>query len=256
MKQKHPNPVIGQKFGKWTVKEEKIGKKYNRYYFCECDCGEKSWISKTDLITSKSTKCRKCYSIETSERLLKDLTGQKINNWTVIKRTGVAKNSRTPLWLCRCDCGKEAEVRASNLHSKKSKCCGRCDTYGDICVTKWSAITRQAKERNIDFNLTIEDAWDLYIKQNKKCALTDVDIVLRTKKSTASLDRIDSFKGYSKENCQWVHKTVNCTKGKLSNNQFVSLCYEVCAKHKNENYDWKDVNLRHSNKNKKGTTNG
>lgn len=249
MKQKYPHPTVGEVFGRWTIKEEKIGKRYTRFYFCECICKNSSWVSKHDLVTGKSTKCKKCCGLENSERLLKDLTGQKINNWTVIKRVGVAKNSRTPLWLCKCDCGKQFEVRAANLHTKKTKGCGKCLSCGDITLTKWSSIKKGAESRNIDLNLTIEEAWDLYKKQNGKCALTGVDIIIKGKGGTASLDRIDSFRGYSKENCQWLHKNVNCIKGKLSNKGFISLCYTVCSKNKKEDFDWENADLRSSNRN-------
>jgi hypothetical protein len=254
MKQKHPHPVIGQKFGKWTIKEEKINKSYKRKYLCECECKETiTWVSKYDLIYNKSSKCLKCAGKETSKRIFTDLTGQKINNWTVIKRLGVAKKSRTPLWLCLCDCGKEVEVRASNLLNNTSKRCGKCRFFEDISFSKWSQIKKGAESRNIDFNITIEEAWDLFIKQDKKCALTGIKLVMHEKRSknieiTASLDRIDSNIGYSKENCQWVHKTINCVKGKLSNKEFISLCYDICSQHKNENYNWENVDMKKTKK--------
>jgi len=257
MKQKYPHPIINQKINSWTIKEESIDKKYNRIYLCECECGEKNWITKHDLVTDKSTKCKKCRSKETGEKLLKDLTGQKINSWTVLERIGVAKNSRTPLWLCKCDCGKELEVRASNLHTGKSTCCGKCNIYEEISLTKWSQIKKGAEYRNIEFNITIEEAWDLYLKQDKKCALTGIEIFLyiekvKGKAITASLDRIDSNKGYSKENCQWVHKTVNGSKGKFNNKQFISLCHKIANMNKNTNEDWENVDMKKSNKIRKG----
>ena len=35
-----------------------------------------------------------------------DITGQKFNKLTAIKRVGSDKNRRA-LWLCKCDCGNE-----------------------------------------------------------------------------------------------------------------------------------------------------
>lgn len=52
-----------------------------------------------------------------------DLTGQKINCLTVIKREGSDKNKH-PRWLCRCKCGNEVIVAGSDLRQKRIKSCG------------------------------------------------------------------------------------------------------------------------------------
>ena len=51
-----------------------------------------------------------------------DLTGQKFNRLTVIKR--VENKGKNPMWLCRCDCGNETIVRGSHLTNNKIKSCG------------------------------------------------------------------------------------------------------------------------------------
>lgn len=45
--------------------------------------------------------------------------------------------------------------------------------------------------------------------------------------NSASLDRIDSSKGYSINNVQWVHKDVNFAKQSMTMKDFVQLCDEV-----------------------------
>lgn len=45
--------------------------------------------------------------------------------------------------------------------------------------------------------------------------------------STASLDRIDSSKGYEKGNVRWTHKIVNWMKWELSDEAFVSLIRDI-----------------------------
>jgi hypothetical protein len=47
--------------------------------------------------------------------------------------------------------------------------------------------------------------------------------------TTASLDRKDSSKGYTKDNVQWIHKTINFMKGQMSDQEFVSWCKLVCT---------------------------
>ena len=41
---------------------------------------------------------------------------------------------------------------------------------------------------------------------------------------TASLDRIDSNKGYVTDNIQWVHKDINYMKSDLDEQQFIHYC--------------------------------
>jgi hypothetical protein len=41
---------------------------------------------------------------------------------------------------------------------------------------------------------------------------------------TASLDRIDSFKPYTDDNIQWVHKHINAMKLNHSEEYFIELC--------------------------------
>lgn len=47
--------------------------------------------------------------------------------------------------------------------------------------------------------------------------------------ATASLDRIDSSKGYIKGNVRWVHKTINHMKWNLTDEEFLDLACEIAA---------------------------
>jgi len=69
----------------------------------------------------------------------------------------------------------------------------------------------------------------LFQKQNGKCALSGVEISLLKKSgvSTASLDRVDSSKGYIKGNVQWVHKDVNFMKYNFDESYFLDMCKKV-----------------------------
>lgn len=56
-----------------------------------------------------------------------DITGQKFNYLTVIKREGTDNHGRAS-WLCQCDCGKTKVVSRTDLISNFVKSCG-CKTY-------------------------------------------------------------------------------------------------------------------------------
>jgi len=174
--------------------------------------------------------------------MFKDLSGQKFNKWTVLSYAGITgSRSRDRTYLCRCECGVEKTVKGYYLTKGYSKQCVDCAhknqrKYRDISFTYWKTLVGNAKKRGIDFDITLEQVYDMYLKQGKKCALSGVEIyfsVLETehlnKLTTASVDRIDSSKGYSLNNIQVVHKDINIMKNSLSDKNFIDYCRKVVA---------------------------
>ena len=85
--------------------------------------------------------------------------------------------------------------------------------------------------RDIEWNITFEYLADLLIEQDFKCALTGWDIeAMKVQVNTASLDRIDSLKGYIEGNVQWVHKMVNMSKQSYTQEEFIEMCNAVTNK--------------------------
>ena len=58
----------------------------------------------------------------------KTLVGQRFNKWTILK--AFSKNNKGR-FLCRCDCGRIAEVDSYAVYHGKTKHCGKCNTYTD-----------------------------------------------------------------------------------------------------------------------------
>jgi hypothetical protein len=111
--------------------------------------------------------------------------------------------------------------------------------YGEISGNYWDGLRRGAngsKGRSpIDFDITIEYVWELFLLQERKCALSGLDIwfkhtTTQGTSNTASLDRIDSSKGYITGNVQWVHKDVNKMKNSFDQDYFIRLCKKYCRK--------------------------
>ena len=65
------------------------------------------------------------------------------------------------------------------------------------------------------------------LKQNKKCALSGIDLIFEANhgkiEGNISLDRIDSQKGYTINNVQWVHKDINFMKQDFAENYFLDM---------------------------------
>lgn len=163
--------------------------------------------------------------------LVEDLTNQTINNLTFIK---YVKNDRfgKAVWLCKCHCGKEKLLNASAIKANLTTSCG-CNKrknlstgYELISGAFWNKLRKSALSRDIEFTITIEEAWEIFLRQNKQCALSGVSLTMvsnndRSLSQTASPDRIDSTKGYTKNNFQWVHKRINRIKNILSVDELI-----------------------------------
>lgn len=168
--------------------------------------------------------------------------GKTYGSLTIIEFLGKDKNSHA-IYNCVCDCGTQIAVLINSLHSGNTKSCG-CKArkrgkdhklyagYEEIRAEYWSRVLRGAKDRHIEISISIQDAWDIFIKQNRRCALTGEILHFPTtrktsKYSTASLDRIDSSLGYTKENSQWIHKKIQPMKMNMKENDFIDLCGKI-----------------------------
>lgn len=90
---------------------------------------------------------------------------------------------------------------------------------------------QDAKKRNIEFSVSNEYLLCLYFEQCGRCNFSgiNIDFSVRGKRyeRTASIDRIDSSKGYIEGNVHWVHKVVNMMKQKLSSEEFIDWCHRI-----------------------------
>jgi len=80
-----------------------------------------------------------------------------------------------------------------------------------------------AKNRNREFNISLQDLEQLERAQQNRCAISGVLFEDSGNKSI-SLDRINSNKGYSKDNIQFVTKIVNVMKSNFELKEFLDTC--------------------------------
>ena len=125
-----------------------------------------------------------------------------------------------------------AKKQFSDIEQRRIRFNANWKGFGDLSGDHWRRITKGAESRNLEMTITIEDAWNKYLQQNGKCAISGVDITLRGQeigisskyvheKTTASLDRIDSKNGYTLDNIQWIHKDLNQMKSDRSMETFL-----------------------------------
>lgn len=151
----------------------------------------------------------------------------------------------------KCYCGNVFKTTPAKILKGHTKSCGCLyqtkqyhKGYKDISKKEFNRIIYGAKKRNIKFSLTIEELWEIYESQNKKCKLTNMDLYWdsKVKLGNASVDRIDNLLGYEKSNIQIIHKDVNMMKRHHSQDFFIYMCYLIGKNYKNKDsfYDWEN----------------
>jgi hypothetical protein len=144
---------------------------------------------------------------------LKDLTGMRFGSLMVLRLCESRALHGQTRWLVRCDCGVKKEVLSWALLKGKgaTKSCGcmkseymskaftihgmrRTNTY-----CSWACMKKRcARDKGyIQQGITFDHRWKTFIN-----FLNDMGEA----PNGYSLDRIDPFKSYSKENCRWVTK--------------------------------------------------
>lgn len=182
--------------------------------------------------------------MENPRSVPKNTVGQKIGRLTFIQRVG-ADSQKRATWRCLCDCGIEIIVPGCRVGRNVSSCgCYRRENtkqrmwkgVGELSQSYWGQVVANATSRNVVLEVTIEQAWDIFVAQNHQCAITSLQLTfsetvkgLKTS-GTASLDRIDNARGYAVDNVWWVHKDINIMKKDHSLSYFIELC-QLVTKH-------------------------
>ena len=174
-----------------------------------------------------------------------DLTGKKFHKLLVLERSGSNRQGGSS-WLCLCECGKEKVFSSDHLTRKSYpvKSCG-CEAikkgpkhsqwtgYEEISGNWfYNHILRERKQKHrtrVPVEITAKEIWDLFLKQDRKCALSGLPLTISgsSRYNDASVDRIDSSKGYTIDNVQWVHKHINFMKRTYSQDYFIEMCKKV-----------------------------
>ena len=168
-----------------------------------------------------------------------DLTGRQFGKLIVISREENDKWGAAN-WKCICNCiDKNIKIATSkNLRTGRTQSCGcilrnrikskhpQWGGCGEIGGHYFSQLKRRSAGE--EFSITLEYIWDLFLKQNRKCRFSGIELRFSTKSTvsdgTASLDRIDSSKGYVIDNVQWVHKDINYMKQDHTDKDFIEWC--------------------------------
>ena len=141
-----------------------------------------------------------------------------------------------------CEFGNYSSNINRNGKAFKCKDCERCqlDMYyhklnsdrdkaiDRLLSIRINAAKKRAIKKHLDFDIDVPFLKELWDKQKGLCNISKIPMTLyfknNVKNYNLSVDRIDSTKGYTKDNVQLVCDIINRMKLDLEMNKFVELC--------------------------------
>jgi len=117
-KERFYSDISGQKFGMLLAVERLEGGKWK----CICECGRECTAERGALLGGRKKSCG-CMS-RRGRHTAKDAAGQRFGMLTALRPTDARSQNGSVLWLCRCDCGGQAEVALDKLRFGGVRSCG------------------------------------------------------------------------------------------------------------------------------------
>lgn len=238
--------LVGKKFGRLTVLEKLEVTRNGSFWLCKCDCGATKEmltgnIKRKDYVPT----CGSCWD-NLPEQLsgysfselpfmstAKDYTGITFSKVKVNGLSRRDRKSKVTYWDCTClICEKSFEKSTGSItdsiNSNRFTCCG-CTYYKKPDIeSAYKEMFRRYKKghsyrkkkqnkEEYNFELTYEDFREIISKPCTYCGLeSDVYNVREWKLYCNGIDRIDSDKGYTKDNITTCCKVCNRAKNKMS----------------------------------------
>lgn len=138
--------------------------------------------------------------------------------------------------FCSSSCSGKSQkkINVNWLYSDKNKellkchCGNRKDQY-----TPFKHLLRSCRRRDKTTDLDLDFLKELWEEQFGKCFVTGIDLILEQNSNPnyqASIDRIDSSKGYIKGNIRYTSVSINWLKNCFDDQhllEFVNICKEI-----------------------------
>lgn len=130
--------ITNQRFGRLIALKTARRRFSNAIWQCQCDCGNITFVSGTELRKGHSKSCGCLQKELTSQRRKIDISNQRFGKLVVLKSIG--KNSEGGiLWRCKCECGNITSTSTGTLRSGAAKSCG-CSRRKDMSSRRFGRL--------------------------------------------------------------------------------------------------------------------
>lgn len=173
-----------------------------------------------------------------------NLIGKRFTRLLVLSLIGTDMHGNRK-WDCVCDCGKHTQTSTSSLLGRRSKSCGcfRVDKrrldYGEANFNLvYRSYKYRAKIKNISFEL-LKDEFKYLTQQNCYYCNSEPSSKMNHNNRFGEfiyngIDRLDSTKGYIKNNCVSCCILCNQAKMDLSKEEFLKHIEKIYRFNKGE----------------------
>lgn len=170
-----------------------------------------------------------------------DLVNKRFGSLTVLndfQRRYVNQNGSTKIyWKCQCDCGNIMYLSRDSIKKRVVNYCPQCRQSG-IRNDKLYHVYHGIKQRCYNKNnqnyhkygangISMCDEWLNNYDAFKTWAISNGYYYGEYKECT--IDRIDSSKGYSPENCRWISLSENSARGNIGRQKVKTKLKDVYA---------------------------
>ncbi|CAN5207448.1 hypothetical protein BH09PAT1_BH09PAT1_7440 [soil metagenome] len=165
------------------------------------------------------------------------LTAVELMPSTIKRYKPTGRPVKQRIWKCLCECGNITFVNASFLTQGHTKSCGclvkRMKNPELLFKRKYGSYKSGAKNRNLEFKLLETEVRELFFSNCHYCGSVpmttyELKVVHNTHPITYNgIDRIDSSKGYVKNNVVSCCKICNRAKSDMSYKEFLSWMHKV-----------------------------
>jgi predicted DNA-binding protein YlxM (UPF0122 family) len=161
----------------------------------------------------------------TKEFLIENYVNQNKSLKTIAEQIGFKRKSIVKKALIK----HGIEVREHTISEKMKLFHKNSRNHKHIAGNYFYSVKTSALLRNIEFEITKDDIWEVFQSQSGLCKYTGIELNIgrdckRKTCRTASVDRIDNEKGYTRDNIQIVHKSINQMKWDRTEEEFIRLC--------------------------------
>lgn len=130
--------LVGKVFGRLTVLDYAYSKNGSRYWKCQCECGNITYVTTKSLNNGNTQSCG-CLHHDTIRKINIE-TKSKINQASIIGKTfdfltvleQVPSEQGKTYYLCKCNnCGNVKKIAYSDLASDRVHACGCLNSWGE-----------------------------------------------------------------------------------------------------------------------------
>lgn len=209
--------LTNQHFGRWTALYRTLNDKNNKTrWVCQCKCGTIKTV--TTISLGKDSFSCGCLQKE----IVKEKSDKKIH----------IRNKKGEIIKKKCSCCNNFLTLDNFWKNKSNKdgysgICKRC--YNTTVKGRYNIYKKGAKKRKLVFSLTLKEFEEI---TSKKCYYCNE---FSLNKNYSGIDRIDSKKGYEKDNVIPCCEICNKMKMDLNYFDFINKINQI-AKNRGEHY--------------------